>query len=238
MTDLTALLEQLRGCRWVDLTHPFAPGTPRYHEFPDEERRKLFDYPDGFLVHEYRHIGQWGTHVDPPSHFIAGGRSLDQLPVTEMILPLAVLDARAHVEADPDFAAGAELVEAHEREHGPVPERAFVALRTAWSERWPDQDAVSNGGHTPGWHVSALELLVERRGIAAIGHETTDTDPSATIAGGSIPAETYILERDRWQIEALAGLDGVPERGALMVAAWPKPAGGSGFPARCFAIVP
>jgi kynurenine formamidase len=30
----------------------------------------------------------------------------------------------------------------------------------------------------------------------------------------------------------------VPARGALIVATWPKPAGGSGFPARCFAIVP
>jgi kynurenine formamidase len=29
----------------------------------------------GFLVHEYRHVGQWGTHVDPPAHFIEGGRN-------------------------------------------------------------------------------------------------------------------------------------------------------------------
>lgn len=238
MTDLAGVLDQLRGCAWVDLTHAFRPGVPRYHEFPDEQRRKVFDYPDGFLVHEYRHIGQWGTHVDPPSHFIDGGRSLDQLPVTDMILPLVVLDARAQVAADPDYAAGAALVEAHEAEHGPVPEGAFVALCTGWSERWPDPAAVANGGRTPGWHVSALELLVEERGIAAIGHETTDTDPATTIATGSIPAETYILQRDRWQIEALAGLDRVPARGALIVASWPKPEGGSGFPARCFAIVP
>jgi kynurenine formamidase len=238
VTDLAGVLDQLRGCAWVDLTHAFRPGVPRYHEFPDEQRRKVFDYPDGFLVHEYRHIGQWGTHVDPPSHFIDGGRSLDQLPVTDMILPLVVLDARAQVAADPDYAAGAALVEAHEAEHGPVPEGAFVALCTGWSERWPDPAAVANGGRTPGWHVSALELLVEERGIAAIGHETTDTDPATTIATGSIPAETYILQRDRWQIEALAGLDRVPARGALIVASWPKPEGGSGFPARCFAIVP
>ena len=52
------------------------------------------------------------------------------------------------------------------------------------------------------------------------------------------PAETYILEQDRWQIELLANLDRVPARGALIVATWPKPAGGSGFPARCFAIAP
>jgi len=236
--DLKQILQRLRASEWVDLTHSFAPGVPHYHEFPDERREQLFDYPDGFRVHEYRHVGQWGTHVDPPSHFIEGGRTLDQLPVTDMVLELVVLDARPRVEADPDYAADAELVAAHEDEHGPVPEGAFVALRSGWSARWPDPDAFDNGGRRPGWDVSALELLVDQRGIAAIGHETTDTDPAAVLAAGSTAAETFILDRDRWQIEGMASLDRLPARGALIVAAWPKPAGGSGFPARCFAILP
>ena len=48
--------------------------------------------------------------------------------------------------------------------------------------------------------------------------------------------ETYVLEQGRWQIELMASLDGLPESGAAIVAAWPKPQGGSGFPARVFAI--
>jgi len=40
------------------------------------------------------------------------------------------------------------------------------------------------------------------------------------------------------QIELLANLDQVPESGAIVVASFPKPQGGSGFPARMFAIVP
>ncbi len=237
-SELEQILTRLRACEWVDLTHSFAPGVPHYHQFADERREQVFDYPDGFLVHEYRHVGQWGTHVDPPSHFIEGGRALDELPVTDMILPLVVLDATDQVAADPDYAAGAELVAAHEADHGPVPAGAFVALRTGWSARWPDAAAMANGGRTPGWDVSALEMLVGERGITAIGHETTDTDPAGVLATGAAPAETYILDRDRWQIEALAALDRLPARGALIVAAWPKPADGSGFPARCFAILP
>ena len=34
----------------------------------------------------------------------------------------------------------------------------------------------------------------------------------------------------------MANLDQVPPTGALVVATWPKPRGGSGFPARVFAI--
>jgi kynurenine formamidase len=246
----TEALAALRAFDWIDLTHAFAPGIPHYAGFPDEQRRVLYGFAEGegsegsgFLAHEYRHVGQWGTHMDPPSHFVEDGRTQDQVPVSEMILPLAVIDVREHVAADPDYAAGAEVVAAHEAQHGPLPTGSFVALLTGWGERWPDAEAVRNldaagTPHAPGWDVSALEVLVEDRGVTAIGHDTTDTDPAGRIAAGEVAAETYILARDRWQIELLANLEQVPARGALIVATWPKPLGGSGFPARCFAIAP
>lgn len=50
--------------------------------------------------------------------------------------------------------------------------------------------------------------------------------------------ETYILGTNHYQIELLTNLDQVPEAGALVVVNFPKPKGGSGFPARVFAILP
>ena len=241
---LTDVLAQLRACEWIDLTHAFAPGIPHYHAFPDEEREVLFDFDGaGFLAHRYSHIGQWGTHMDPPSHFARDGRTQDEVGVEEMVLPLVVLDVREAAAADNDLCVGVDVVEAFEAEHGRVPEGAFVALLTGWHERWPDGDAMANRdadglAHYPGWGEDVLRLLVEERGITAIGHDMTDTDPGAVVAGGSAPAETYILQADRWQLELLAGLDRVPPSGALIVATWPKPLGGSGFPARAFAICP
>ena len=55
---------------------------------------------------------------------------------------------------------------------------------------------------------------------------------------GAPEAPRGVLARDRWQIELMANLDRVPARGAVIVATWPKPLAGSGFPARCFAIAP
>lgn len=248
--DLTALLAELRTCRWVDLTHPFEPGIPHYFQFPDEVRRTVFDFEPaeglmgtGFLVHEYRHVGQWGTHMDPPSHFVPGGRPIDEVPVTEMVLPLVVLDAREQVAGNPDLAAGPDLVHAHEAAHGRIPDGAFVALLTGWGAKWPDGEAMANRdgdgvSHSPGWHVDALRLLVEERGATAVGHDVTDTDPGAVVGRGETPGETYLLGADRWQLELMAHLDQVPASGALVVATWPKPRGGSGFPARAFAICP
>lgn len=244
------LLEQLRAHPWVDLTHAFRPGIPHYHAFPDEERTVLFHFDEGvgttghgFLAHEYRHIGQWGTHMDPPSHFVRDGRAMDEVGIEEMILPLAVVDVRAQAQADPDFVIGAADVHAWEAANGRIPERALVAMLTGWGARWPDGEAMQNRdadgiAHYPGWGVEALELLVGERGITAIGHDTTDTDPGVVISAGQVPAETYILAADRWQLELMANLDRVPAAGAIVVATWPKPEGGSGFPARAFAILP
>ncbi len=247
---LSALLAQLRTCRWVDLTHAFAPGIPHYSGFPDEERTVLYHFDAGvgtmgagFLTHEYRHVGQWGTHCDPPAHFARGGRTSDEIGIEEMILPLVVLDLRAAAAADSDLEVGAEHVRAHESEHGEIPGGCFVAASLGWGAKWPDADAMANRdadgtAHSPGWGVDALRLLVEERGVVAIGHDVTDTDPGGRVSAGDVPAETYILGADRWQLELMANLDSVPPRGALIVATWPKPLGGTGFPARAFAIVP
>ncbi len=159
-----------------------------------------------------------------------------------MILPLVVIDVRRQVAADADYTVTVSDLEAQEAEHGAIPTGAFVALFTGWSDRWSDGDSMANRdaeglGHYPGWGVQALTFLVEERQVTAIGHETTDTDPGAVVRSGSLPAETYILGADKWQIEMLTGLDLVPATGALIVATWPKPHEGSGFPARVFAII-
>ncbi len=247
---LTDLLVQLRAQRWVDLTHAFAPGIPHYSGFPDEEREVLYHFDEGvgtmgagFLAHRYSHVGQWGTHCDPPAHFARDGRTQDEIGIEEMVLPLVVLDLAAAAASDPDLCVQPSHIEAHEAEHGPIPAGCFVAASFGWAAKWPDADAMANRdadgvAHSPGWGVEALALLVEERAAVAIGHDVTDTDPGARVSAGEVPAETYILGADRWQLELMASLDQVPPRGALIVATWPKPLGGTGFPARAFAICP
>lgn len=241
--DLWDICADLRCRRFVDLTHGFSPETPRAPGLPAAEIGHFADFSRGdpFQTHIYRVAGQYGTHVDPPNHFHEGAGSLDQIPVSEMIAPLVVLDITARVEADADARVTPEDLAEWELRHGPVPRGAFVALRSGWSRRWPDTAAMVNADaegnrHSPGWGREVLRTLFEERGIIACGHETIDTDAGPDLAGKG-PLEDYVLGLGRWQIEMMANLDQVPERGALIVASWPKPIGGSGFPARVFAIV-
>jgi hypothetical protein len=92
-STLTGAWHIIQKKEFVDLTHSFEPGIPHWPGFPDEERELLFWYDDsppgsgtlgtGFYAQYYSHVGQWGTHVDPPAHFIKGLRTLDQIDVKE-----------------------------------------------------------------------------------------------------------------------------------------------------------
>ena len=136
----------------------------------------------GFFAQQFTHVGQWGTHCDPPAHFVKGKRTIDEIDPKEMILPLVVLDVHEKVAKNPDYTITMEDVRDWEKRHGPIPEGAFVAMRTDWSKRWPDPKAMRNEddkgvAHYPGWSLEVLKYLYEDRKITASGHETLDTDP-------------------------------------------------------------
>jgi kynurenine formamidase len=246
-SNLLDVYELLKTKRWVDLTHSFAPGIPHWHGFPDEERETLYYYDEGvgsvgsgIWIHRYSHVGQWGTHADAPAHFVRGTRTLDQIDVKEMVLPLVVIDIHEKAAKKADYAVAMDDIRVWESKHGKVPEGCFVALRTDWSKRWPDPHAMLNqdstGEHFPGWSMPVLKYLFEERKITACGHETSDNAPG--VLDPDMAMERYVLSTNHYQIELLASLDQVPEFGALIVAAFPKPKNGSGFPARVFAILP
>jgi kynurenine formamidase len=234
----------LASQRFVDLTHAFGPSTPHWKGFGEEKVTTLYTIKkDGFIVQQFTHVGQWGTHIDPPAHFHEGLRTVDQIPLQEMVLPLVVLDVHAKVAKNPDYILTLGDVKAWEAKHGRIPEHAFVAMRTDWSKRWPDDAAMQNRdaagvAHYPGWSKEVLKLLYEDRKITASGHETTDTDPGVATTKDDYSLESYILGLNHYQIEMLANLDQVPEAGGIAIVTWPKPEGGTGFPARVIAIVP
>ena len=248
--SLWPVQQVLAGKRMVDLTHAFAPGIPHWPGFPDETRKTIYWYdkrPDtmgaGFFAEVFTHIGQWGTHVDPPAHFIKGLRTVDQIELKEMILPLVVIDVHEEAAKNPDYTLTLERLKKWETDHGQIPAGAFVAMRTDWSKRWPDAEKMSNKdskgvAHYPGWTLPALKYLYEERKTTASGHETTDTDPGIATSKSDYSLETYILSTNHYQIELLTNLDQVPEFGAIVVVSFPKPKDGSGFPARVFAILP
>ena len=143
---------------------------------------------------------------------------------------------------DCHYAATEQDILDWEAKYGPIPEGAFVALRTDWSKNWPDMNAISGiaadgSENFPAWSLSALKYIYEVRKAAANGHETLDTDASAEAAKNEdLVCERYVLDSGKVQIEAMCNLDRVPECGAVLIAAWPKFKGANGLPVRVWAI--
>ncbi len=245
------LLAALRSdYEWVELSHSLNNDTPVWSGIPDgsvDLCRTVFDWGNPMLeclIQTFRFPGQFGTHIDFPAHFVKGAAPSEAFGPAHMVYPLCVVDITDKVREDAHYAAAEADIRAWEDRYGPIPDGAFVALRTDWSRFWPDMDRMSGiaedgSENFPGWSLSALRYIYETRNAAANGHETFDTDASAEAArAGDLACERYVLSRGKVQIEVLCHLDRVAPAGALLFAAWPRIKGATGLPARVFAITP
>jgi kynurenine formamidase len=122
--------------KWVDLTHPFDADIPHWKGFDPMTQKVIYDYDkDGFRAEMFCHVGQWGTHLDPPAHFHKGARTADKIPVTEMLLPLVVIDVHRQAAKDADFVLTLKDVKEWEAKHSAIPKGASIAMRTDWASK-------------------------------------------------------------------------------------------------------
>jgi kynurenine formamidase len=238
-----ALARAKADYRWVDLTLELGPDTPHWHGFGALEAKPLYTFEETgvFLSYQYTLPGQYGTHVDLPAHFDPHGRPANEYGVQELAFPLVVIDKSEAVAANANYVLSKRDVLEFEARYGAIPEGALVAFRSGWSARPPsDYENPDEAGASryPGWGLDALRYLVEERNIAAVGHETPDTDSALTGRTAGFVGEDYVLDSGRLTIELLANLDRVPPTGAIAFAVFPKLKGGTGFTSRVFAIAP
>lgn len=249
MYPLWEQLKTLKTYRWVELSHPLNNASPYWGGIPEgavELGKVVYNWGNEMLecqIQTFKFPGQFGTHIDFPGHFIHEGELSEKYGVKDMVYPLVVVDVSEKVKEDVHYAVTVEDIKAWEAQYGPIPDGAFVALRTDWAKRWPDMNAICNydeegGEHFPGWSMEALQYIYEERNAAANGHETLDTDASAlAAAAGDLACERYVLAKKKLQVEVMRNLDQVPAAGAVAVAAFLPIEGATGLPVRMWAIV-
>ena len=78
-----------KTCKWIDLSHEVSADTPHWHGFSSLKSTALYELEkDGFTTHTYEIVGQYGTHVDAPIHFVKNQRTLDTFTLEDMVMPL------------------------------------------------------------------------------------------------------------------------------------------------------
>jgi len=229
---------QTAGGTISDLTHTLAPDFPTFSGPPGFEKTTVAKFADdGFNMFGLAIAEHTGTHLDASFHFSADGQTVDEVPVGNLMAPLVIVDIRERAAEDPDAQVTPDDIRAWIAEHGDIPPRAVVAMNSGWADhaatpkfRNADDEGIL---HFPGFHIEAAEMLIEEADVIGMTVDTLSLDhgPSADFA-----VHYAWLPTNRWGLECVAGLSALPARGATIIVGAPKNQGGSGGPARVFAL--
>jgi kynurenine formamidase len=225
----------------VDLTHVLCSGIPDY-----EGRNDVFQYKtlvtiakDGYTAGSFAMPEHYGTHMDAPSHFCAGAKSIDELPAEKLIVPCVVIDLRKEVQDDIDYRLTVGKIKSFEG-HGEIPPGAVVLLWTGWADRWSTPALYRNADakgvmHFPGVGLEAADYLINTRHVAGLGIDTLSMDYGAS---SDFPVHKLALSKGLFLIENLDNLSLLPSRNAQLFLGPLRIKGGTGSPARVMAVVP
>ena len=226
-----------RRNRVADLTHTFTEGFPVFTG-ASPDRETINDFPtSGFYAQRWTFGEHSGTHMDAPGHFVPGGRLSPEITPRELIAPIVVVDISKKAESDPNAMVELDDLRKFERRHGRIPKGALVAGDSGWAAKVGDPLAFKGGDtfpnyNFPGWSEEAALWLVDKRDVTGIGIDTMSLDPGNSL---TFPVHVNFLATDRYGLENLAGLDGIPPRGATAYVGLIPWEEGSGGPCRVIA---
>lgn len=207
----------------IDLTHsyedtmPLMDGIsrPRFRDIAQVEQ-------DGYSMSEYTFINHSGTHIDAPAHQIAGGATLDEIPLDRLVTEAFVVDLRAHAPGPVSVGdLGDRLAKVRRND--------IVLFCSGNSDNW-GSDRYWHGWSYP--DAVATAALIEV-GVSGVGFDGPSADP--------VESQTYDLHRlwlssGRFILENLADLHHLPERCRIIVAPL-KVRAANGGPARVLALI-
>jgi isatin hydrolase len=258
VVDLSLLIAEDLPCYWA--THlPFQHKTWNWYRDEPRPAGNVYSRSGPYATRWMAIDEHTATHVDAPSHFIpppdsglphagaAGATSVEQVPLTQLMGPAAVVDAGALVgtieEGGISPVIEPELITDWEAANGPIRPGDIVLFRTGWDARYQRGAAgaeyvhdVVVTGRQPGWpapDVPAMEVLLER-GVRCVGIDTPTMGP----AQGGQAVHVCALGEGAVFIECLTGLHRLPARGAWFCFLPIKVEGGTGAPGRAVAWVP
>ena len=237
----------------VDLTAPLSGETPILQlpepfsntiPFSLEQISRYDDAGPGWYWNNIHTGEHTGTHVDAPVHWATGrdGADVSQLPLKGLVAPAIVIDVSARAEKDADFLLQLDDVREWEAEHGALPDGAWLLLRTGWDARSADAarflNADDTGPHSPGISAECARFLAEDTGLVGLGVETVGTDAGAAHGfDPAFPCHHYFLGAGKMGLTQLRNVAELPPTGAVLVVSPLPIIGGSGSPARVYALV-
>ncbi|MGH7136531.1 MAG: cyclase family protein [Pirellulales bacterium] len=239
----------LKESKAVDLTHAFDEQTIYWPTEPGFQLQKgpASTTAKGYFyaANRFASAEHGGTHIDAPYHFNKDGRTVDKVPLEQLIGEAVMIDVSAACADNRDYEIGVADLRSWEETHHRQLADVIVLLRTGFGRHWPNRKkylGTEESGaaavaqlHFPGLAPDAAQWLVEHRLIKAIGIDTASIDH-----GQSTRFESHIklFAHNLPVFENLANLEALPAVGFTIIALPMKIAGGTGAPLRIVALVP
>jgi len=208
-----------------DLSHPIVDGMPVYPGDPPVRLRTALELDRDRVAVTDVHLGSHtGTHIDAPCHTVAGGRTMAEVTLDELVGDARVIRVPGLRESE---TYGWERLNAD----APLPERLppIVAIDTGWARWFGDARATAHPALDPS---AARELMA--RGARIVAVDTLSPDPTAANAS-ALPVHEIVLGADGLIVENLSGLDDLPA--SVRMGFFPLRLGGDGAPVRAVAFV-
>jgi kynurenine formamidase len=225
----------------VDLTHTLTP------DFPFIPVKKL-TYPfelipmatlkeNGVEANSWKIHEHLGTHTDAPNHFIENQKSLDQIELRDLIVPVVVIDIEEKASKNSDAELTVDDIRKFEKQYGKIPEHSCVMMYSGWEKHLRDSLFVGLDDkqvkHYPGFSNDAIKFLVTERKIAGIGVDVLSFDPG--IDENYLGHKT-LFEAGKWGVECVANLNKIPKTGATVIIGAPKIGKATGGFSRIIAV--
>ncbi|WP_400994621.1 cyclase family protein [Agromyces sp. GXQ0307] len=212
-----------------DLSHPIVdamtvyPGDPPVHLSP-----ALAIGRDGVAVTALGLGSHTGTHVDAPAHVIAGGRTMAEVALDELVGDAVVF----HLDglADGQSYGLGELAAALPGRALPDVLPPIAIIDTGWWRWFGDEHALRHPSLDP---AAAAELV--SRGVHVLAVDTLSPDPTDASGTTSFPVHELVLGTDHLIVENVAGIEGLPTR--VRVGFFPLRLGVDGAPVRAVAFL-
>lgn len=175
----------------IDLSQPIFDDGPNCPAHPAVSIERIADHPrDGWRMELIKIASHTGSHLDAPLHKLAGGASIDQLPLDTFVGPALIADLRGIKAGSP--IGSADLSAALPSD---LTDR-IILLATGWGERRAKSDEWLL--HSPFLSAEGASWLVERK-IRAVGIDHYSI-------GGSLEPENarvheILLGQGKWVLE-------------------------------------
>ena len=219
----------------IDLTHMLDGNIPAWNGGCGFQHDMHIDYSDcqgedKFRVMKVKMHSGVGTHMDAPSHCIAGGKYIHDFDVNDLIMPCVVIDVAS--KSHERYSLSVQDIADFESKFGTITQNSCVMIKTGWSKFWNEPLKYHNNHVLPSVSSEAADLFFER-GVSALGIDTFSPDRPED----GFKVHKTFLGAGKILIENVANLDSITPIGSFVMVLPIKIKEGTEAPVRLVGLI-